>query len=242
MRRNNLAKIEVTLLKALRIDIDAALLSVGQKHGVTIKGAGASYDRDGNSGNMKLEILSVTTSGAAVDMRALNFPKYCHMFGLDPSDFNAKFIVRGEEIQIIGIEPKRTTYPIVGKNTRTGKVMLYRDEDVKMALKHFRVGPAPVVPAPLFGNVPVSVPPIPAPKAPVAKKGFADSARIVTLTSTNPYKAGSKAANTFDLLASVGTVGKFKAAVAAAPGKYDPSYLTWCTAPHGNQPAYISIQ
>jgi hypothetical protein len=136
-----LAKIEATLLKALRIDIDAALLSVGQKHGVTI-----------------------------------------------------------------------------------------------------RVGPAPVVPAPLFGNVPVSVPPIPAPKAPVAKKGFADSARIVTLTSTNPYKAGSKAANTFDLLASVGTVGKFKAAVAAAPGKYDPSYLTWCTAPHGNQPAYISIQ
>jgi hypothetical protein len=241
MRRNNLAKIEVTLLKALRIDIDAALLSVGQKHGVTIKGAGASYDRDGNNGNMKLEILSVTSSGAVVDMRALNFLKYCHMFGLDPSDFNAKFIVRGEEIEIIGIEPKRTTYPIVGKNTRTGKVMLYRDEDVKLALKNFRVGPAPVL-APLFGNVPVSVPPIPSPKAPIAKKGFADSARIVTLTSTNPYKAGSKAANTFSLLASVGTVGKFKDAVATAPEKYDPSYLTWCTAPHGNQPAYISIQ
>ena len=236
-----MAKITEPLLKALRADINTALITVGSKHGVTLRGLGTTYDREGNQAMMKLEILA-NVGGKAVDMRVVNFPKYCHLFGLEPSDFKAKFDVEGEEIELVGLDPKRTTYPIAGRNTVTGKVMWYKEEEIQ-SLKKSTI--TPTTKPPMFG--PVAVPPVPTPKptpktSTAKKRGFSDSARIVILAATNPYKTGTKAAATFDLLSRSNTVGQFKIAVATDPGKYDPSYLTWCAIAHGDQPAYISIE
>jgi hypothetical protein len=79
-----------------------------------------------------------------------------------------------------------------------------------------------------------------APKA-VAPK--ADTRKIFLLVKDNPYRSGSVAEATFELLRKSLTVEKFRANIKDAPaGVYDPSYLTWATQPHGKQPAYIAVK
>jgi hypothetical protein len=79
-----------------------------------------------------------------------------------------------------------------------------------------------------------------APKA-VAPK--ADDRRITLLTKVNPYRQGTTAEATFELLRKSRTVAAFRAGIKVAhAGTVDPSYLTWATKPHGKQPAYIVVK
>jgi hypothetical protein len=82
-------------------------------------------------------------------------------------------------------------------------------------------------------------------KAPSAgrKPAIPDTAKITILTEkkANPYREGSKAYVTFDLLKQSKTAGAFREAAKADPEKYDITYLTWTTVEHGKQPAYVSL-
>lgn len=54
-----------------------------------------------------------------------------------------------------------------------------------------------------------------------------DGMAILVVAGENPYKAGTKAAATFDLFAKAKTVGAFKALVAKAPQNYDGGYIRY---------------
>lgn len=78
--------------------------------------------------------------------------------------------------------------------------------------------------------------------APTARKAasnnpkLGDGQKITVVAKANPYKAGTKAAATFDLFVKAGTVGGFKALVAKAPSNYDGSYIRY-----SSRDGYIKI-
>jgi hypothetical protein len=219
-----MANINATLLKTLRSEIETALANVGQKHGVKFHVGKGHYNPSGLEGDLKLEIASIV-NGQAVNPQETAFKLYARRYGLEESDLGKTFRFRSDSIKITGLEPKRQKFTIVGQNLRTGKINLYYAPDVVRGLN---------APKPLFASVPVSAPPLP-------DNGASLEPRIVLLTNTNPYKMGTKAHATFELMRRWSVVSEFKKMVAASPIEYDPSYLSWAAKPHGNQPAYIKV-
>lgn len=246
-----MAQITASLLKDLRGDLDAALATVGQKHGVTLKGMNATYDREGTKATLKVEIRAIL-SGQVVDPKVTAFNRYCTLYGLKPTDLGATLRMRGDLLKITGLDTNRKKYPVYCENIRTGATKLYVAEDVVRALAIYRqLAPTgPVLVTPTRVTPPTHDQAMQATASRLAGElmakqhgnGKVTTGTITFLTSTNPYKPGTKAAATYELMLENPSVEAFKAACAANPGKYDPSYLSWATQPHGKQPAYIAIK
>lgn len=83
----------------------------------------------------------------------------------------------------------------------------------------------------------------PAAAAAAAAHRSGHEVKITILIKESPYKPGSKADNTFGLLKKSKTVGQYRQLLKDAPDPslYQANYLTWCTEPHGNQPALIKL-
>jgi hypothetical protein len=114
----NMTNIDRALLKALRADIDAALMAVGQKHGVAIEATTASFTT--NSATFKLLVVSADTSAtqsttpsgptpsardlkAAVDMALAG-----EVYGCE-ADWAGKTFKRNTMVYtIVGLLPGRT--------------------------------------------------------------------------------------------------------------------------------------
>jgi hypothetical protein len=66
---------------------------------------------------------------------------------------------------------------------------------------------------------------------------------IELLVEQNPYRHGTKAYATFELMRRSKTVGDFHAAVAKSrSNRYVGYYLNWAMRPHGNQPAFVRLK
>ena len=234
-----MATIDRDLLKNLRNEINAALVDVATKHGITVNCGNATYNT--NQATFKLDIRAVAEDGKVYDPKASAFIKFATAYGMEPEDLNTTFTTNGDTFEVVGLDTKRSKYPIIVKNVKTNKMYCYTAETVNRAMNRTNgrkpvLGIAPEIP-PVSDGI-VAPPPSPVSKAPLN----GNDKRIIPLTDSNPYKPGSKAAITFDLMVQVGTVSAFKAACAAAPGKYDGSYLSWAQQRHGNQPAYIRVE
>lgn len=84
-----------------------------------------------------------------------------------------------------------------------------------------------------------------APKAEkVARVKYTDDTKIKQLhKGENPYREGTKARNTFDVLAKAKTFGDFVATLAKSKKDvYEAAYFVkWASMPHGKAPAYIAV-
>lgn len=112
-------------LRSLRIEMDAALKAVMDKHGISHKIGNMSF----NGGEFT---TSLTVSAGSQDEVIKNtFDLYCSDYGLKPSDLNREFTSNGKTFTITGIKPNRRKYPISGVGAQGGKYKFSAEQVVR---------------------------------------------------------------------------------------------------------------
>jgi hypothetical protein len=74
---------------------------------------------------LKFEFKTADTAAIA-DAEKAEFDRYAHLFGLEPTDFGAKFSANGKTYTVIGLDLKRRKFPIKVKGD-DGKVQMFTD-------------------------------------------------------------------------------------------------------------------
>jgi len=113
----------------LQKEMAAALQSVAQRHGIKITPHG------GTIGASHLDVMTkfkveIEDAAAKAEARKKEFDAYCALFGLKPEHFGAKFMSRGTEYRISGLELKRRKYPIRAADP-DGKELLFTESVAK---------------------------------------------------------------------------------------------------------------
>lgn len=115
-------------LTTLRVDIDAALKAVGEKHGLKLHAAGAKFGA--TAAEFKLVVASVASNGVVLTQERQNFSAYASMYGLKPELLDRSFSWGGKTFKIVGINPKKHKRPICCDGS-DGKSYVFPAEDVK---------------------------------------------------------------------------------------------------------------
>jgi len=115
-------------LGELRNDIEAALLTVATKHGISLDIGNIRFDS--NSFRTKLEAFINSNNEGNVDK--IIWDKHCSRFNLKPEDFGKNFFYNGTDYTICGIALKSRKYPINAKrpNGVTYRFMLSTIHDI----------------------------------------------------------------------------------------------------------------
>jgi hypothetical protein len=121
-----------TNLRLLSDDIKTALTAVAANYGITLQYKGARFSPD----NVIIKIEGSTIgSGGVVNTRERdNFKLYASMYGLKETDLDKEISYAGKKYVIIGLNTRRSKYPIVAKRVADGKTILLTCEMVKSSL------------------------------------------------------------------------------------------------------------
>ena len=135
---------DTTNLKIVRADLDAALKSVAEKHGMKLSVGNIKYSSD----NFKVSLIGLIgeAAGASDDtgrevkwrreylrQAIYLFNELDHLEGKVPN-LDTKLTFRGAEYTIVGARP-RAANPIVLKKVLGGKLIAVSTADVMSALK-----------------------------------------------------------------------------------------------------------
>ena len=124
-------------LTALRIDLEAALVAVAQKHGVTLTLGTCRYSpTDAHYTRLSVNLPTGKENGVGVNPDAAMFIKYAEMYGVQESDLGRIIRIQGKEFQLVGLKPKRSKYPFLAKLVSTGTVYKLAQSQVKAALEY----------------------------------------------------------------------------------------------------------
>jgi len=113
------------LLRALQIDIDAALTAVAKKHKVALKLGRATFT-DTNA-TFKLLVAggeAKASDDAASVLDAENYRKYAKSVGMKLSWLNKKFIFDGKTYVLLGYKPERSRFNVVIQQVNSNKKVL----------------------------------------------------------------------------------------------------------------------
>lgn len=111
--------IDKTLLKTLRIDIDQALIAIGEKHGVALKTGNASFTDE--NATFKLDVATIGESGIAVTKEAADFKLHSLGFNMKPEDLGTEFTSPyGEKFVLMGCKPRSKKATLVAKKVENG--------------------------------------------------------------------------------------------------------------------------
>ena len=123
----NITKIDRTACRLLSGEIEAALQTIAQKYGLSIRSAGGRFSE--SEYTCKVECQVKTTSGIpasfAIEAKMLGLPEDCH---------GKVFRSRDRSFQITGIEIRRPKMPVSAKDVSTGKGFKFPVEDVLRGL------------------------------------------------------------------------------------------------------------
>lgn len=113
-----LTKINKATCQHLRKDVEQALKTVADKHGIRITtGRGTFTDADFT---MKIEMAVIGEGG--VNLKAkLEFEQLAAFVGLKPEHFGLEFTSGGERYQIVGIKSRATAKPVLVLRLRDGQ-------------------------------------------------------------------------------------------------------------------------
>ncbi len=104
---------DITTIKQIRIDMDAALAEIATKYGLALKNGRATYDSNGATFK-DVAFVGVTKQGKALDKRRLALQ------ALHPELEDKKFDHKGETYEIMGFNVDAPKYPFICE-TITGK-------------------------------------------------------------------------------------------------------------------------
>ena len=104
-----------TDFNALRLEIDSALASLGQKYGVNFHAGNVSYNSQ--CATFKLEITTLGDGGTVETKEAKDFKLYASSYGFKPEDLGRVFKFQGSDYKITGLKPRsRNCICIMGVN------------------------------------------------------------------------------------------------------------------------------
>ena len=116
----------------LRSMLEIALEAFAKASGLTIKVGNASF----TPGNVtfKVELAEQGENGEAVTREATDFMTYASLWGFAKTDLGRQFSYAGKTYQIKGAKPRSHRFPILCKDTRSGKMFKLPLESVKHGL------------------------------------------------------------------------------------------------------------
>ncbi len=111
----NFKTIQRSDLRAIAADINAALETVGEKHGITLTTGNSTYsDRDFT---MRLKgVVCVGDDGEAIDGDQLIFERESILIGVSADKYGTTFDNLGKTFTICGLNRKAKKYPIIAKD------------------------------------------------------------------------------------------------------------------------------
>jgi|ERR1035437_1224884 hypothetical protein len=118
-------KFTPTNLEVIRKDINAAIQSIAEKHGITLHVGHGSYTSA--SVTFKLEGKLSGNSEAMVSQNK----SYAIMLGLPENIVGSTFTSQGKKMKITGLNPKKPKYAIEVKDIDTGKGYGFSLEGIK---------------------------------------------------------------------------------------------------------------
>ena len=107
------------LLRALRIDIDEALIAVAEKHNIELKTGNASFTDE--NATFKLDVASIGDGGVAVTKIAADFKFNSFNFHMKPEDLGTEFTSPyNEKFVLMGCKPRSKKATLIAKKVDTG--------------------------------------------------------------------------------------------------------------------------
>lgn len=132
-------EITPALMKVLRTELDAALLILAQKHGVTMKCGNGTYSAMTAALKVEIAVGEAGTSPALVKA-AEQFKHLATMYELQADWLNKSFKRHnGSTATIIGLMPKRSKFPVLVQQGEkqvlltTGEVIACMNASMKLA-------------------------------------------------------------------------------------------------------------
>lgn len=114
--------------KCVAEDLKKAIAEVGAKHDVLFTLKNWRFDETYCKYNLSANVLKVGTK--KFDPRKKEFEDYAFRFGLKKSDFGKVVSLRGMEFKLCGLRPRARSYPLIGKETQTGKEYKLPEQEV----------------------------------------------------------------------------------------------------------------
>ena len=120
------------ILSALADEIEVALQDIAKKYNVQIKRGNGSYGE--TNATLKLDINEVKEDGTVLDRDAETFLKMAKFYGLEAEDLNKVFTSNGSQYSIVGLNTRRSKYPISAINLSNGNRYKFTADHIKFAL------------------------------------------------------------------------------------------------------------
>ena len=114
-------------LRALRVDLDAAMASIASKYGIQLNAGNISYTAE--TATIKVQAGVISKSGQVVTKDAQAFNQYKRLVGLGNLNIGDAINIQGKEYTISGYKPRSKNAVIVQRDGRGYKVSV---EMVKM--------------------------------------------------------------------------------------------------------------
>jgi len=105
-------------VKLLREEINDALKTLGEKHGVTIAARNATFEP--TKATFKLEVTGSAPDGKSHDQ--VEWARHAMSFGLEAEWFGEEFAIGAVRYQIVGLTPRARKYPVLARKLGTGTV------------------------------------------------------------------------------------------------------------------------
>lgn len=117
-------EINRALLRTLRTEIDTALKSIGQKHGLALQlePRGSFTETE-----LHLKVLGMAGSGGASAVQAkreADWNQYAKSLGLDPAWLHQHITFSGDTYEIMGLVPSRHKYPVAALKNGSRPILL----------------------------------------------------------------------------------------------------------------------
>ena len=114
-------------LRALRVDLDAAMASIASKYGIQLNAGNISYTAE--TATIKVQAGVINKSGQVVTKDAQAFNQYKRLVGLGNLNIGDAINIQGKEYTISGYKPRSKNAVLVQRDGRGYKVSV---EMVKM--------------------------------------------------------------------------------------------------------------
>lgn len=141
-----MTQINRTTLKAIRADLDAALLAVATKHGVLFNLGALKFNDVEAHGTLRITPLAAGSS--AIDQltagetpknvkAAEDYKKMAGMFGLDLAWLDREFNMAGSKFTLIGLLPNKHKNVCLIRRVSTGKQFIASSDAIQAAFGSF---------------------------------------------------------------------------------------------------------
>jgi hypothetical protein len=113
-------------VKVISKDLRNLISKYCEKNGMKIFGGKLVYSDDQFKYSFEVKLGS-----DVLLIRARDFAKSCHKYGLKERDFQKKFIYKDEQYIVIGIKSRKQKFPIICENLNNGKNYKFGVEFIK---------------------------------------------------------------------------------------------------------------